>query len=414
MSLKLSMDMATGGADMLAPVNDILKKSQLVGILEHLGQELEPTQTQYDTAKDHYEAVGRWLAEADHPFLRSVSIYPQGSMSLQTVTKPLANDEYDVDLVCFVPDLHPNWIPPHELKKLIGARLKDTDRYAKILEEKPRCWRINYANQFHLDITPSIPNPECHLGGELVPDKRLREWKASNPKGYRDQFTTRAAMQPVFHLKKAELSGIRAQVEALPEPAKFKGLLRRSVQLLKRHRDIWFSAGTAADLAPISIIITTLASRSYEYCVTHFVYDTELDVLLDVIRYMPSFVETHQIHGQKHYFVWNETTDGENFAEKWNHDPRLPEAFYIWHRHVLADFEGLTSQIGLDRVQDALAKSFGDRVAMKAMAASTTAVSNARSSGLLTLAPGAGLLSVSPKGVAVRNNTFFGAPQGDG
>jgi len=33
---------------------------------------------------------------------------------------------------------------------------------------------LNYANEFHMDITPSIMNPECTNGGELVPDKELR------------------------------------------------------------------------------------------------------------------------------------------------------------------------------------------------------------------------------------------------
>ena len=32
----------------------------------------------------------------------------------------------------------------------------------------PRCWRLSYANEFHMDITPSIPNPNCRFGGELV------------------------------------------------------------------------------------------------------------------------------------------------------------------------------------------------------------------------------------------------------
>ncbi len=390
----------------------ILKKAQLVGILERLGQELEPTQSQYDTAKDHYEAVGNWLAASGDPILKSVSIYPQGSVSLQTVTKPLANDEYDVDLVCHAPNLHPDGLQPDYLKKLIGVRLKENGRYTDLIEEKQRCWRINYANQFHLDITPSIPNPGCTNGGELVPDKRLRQWKATNPKGYRDQFTTRAALRPRLQLlEKAELSEMRAQVEALPDPARFKGILRRTVQLLKRHRDVWFS-GQLADLTPISVIITTLAARSYEYCVYHGVYDTELDVFLDVIRHMPDFIEIRLVYGRRMYYVWNETTDGENFAEKWNQQPELAQAFYTWQQEALEEFSRLPEVIGRDQLQAALTKSFGERASRNAMTASTTAISTSRQGGLLSLAPSAGLLSTTAHGLVVRPNTFFGASEG--
>ena len=51
----------------------------------------------------------------------------------------------------------------------------------------------------------------------------------------------------------------RADIEPFPAQSNIKGILRRIVQLLKRHRDIAF-ADVKEDIAPISIIITTLAS----------------------------------------------------------------------------------------------------------------------------------------------------------
>ena len=57
-----------------------------------------------------------------------------------------------------------------------------------------------------------------------------------------------------------------------------KGILRRVVQILKRHRDHYF-IGRAPSLAPISIIITTLAARSYDDCALGSIYDSEFDVL---------------------------------------------------------------------------------------------------------------------------------------
>src|SRR5260370_42444320 len=106
----------------------------------------------------------------------------------------------------------------------------------------PRCWRLSYANEFHMDITPSIPNPNCRLGGELVPDKTLKVWKPSNPKGYQRLFDERAKLVPIIRLRKSAAAAdtAEANVEPYPTAGGFKGILRRIVQIAKRHRDMHF------------------------------------------------------------------------------------------------------------------------------------------------------------------------------
>ena len=42
----------------------LLRKNGTVGILERLCVVIEPTDTQKATAKERYEAVGRWMADA--------------------------------------------------------------------------------------------------------------------------------------------------------------------------------------------------------------------------------------------------------------------------------------------------------------------------------------------------------------
>ena len=241
----------------------LLRKGELLGVLERLCQGLELTDTQFETAKERYEAVGAWLADADDAMLRALAIYLQGSTALGTTVKPIIRNEHDVDLVAHNPSISGS-TAPGIVKKVIGDRLKLNGRYAPILEEMPRCWRLNYANEFHLDITPSIINPTCVHGGELVPDKKVREWCASNPKGYRALFEYRASLQPRLRLLEAALEKrLRADIEPYPMSRGPKGILRRVVQILKRHRDYRFLDADPA-LAPISIVITTLASRSYE------------------------------------------------------------------------------------------------------------------------------------------------------
>jgi hypothetical protein len=38
--------------------------------------------------------------------------------------------------------------------------------------------------------------------------------------------------------------------------------------------------------------------------------------LRDVIRCLPAFSDERSVGGGKQWFIWNETTAGENFAEK--------------------------------------------------------------------------------------------------
>jgi len=328
----------------------MLKKAETVGILERMCQALELTATQYDTAKRRYESVGTWLAEAESPLLRALSIYLQGSTALGTTVKPIGRNEHDVDLVAHMPNFGP--LPPAIVKKTIGERLRANGNFAPLLVEMPRCWRLDYANEFHLDITPSIRNPECGNGGELVPDKALKEWKASNPKGYNALFDRRAELQPRMRMLKSEGAQDRARadsVEPYPISTGLKGMLRRTIQVAKRHRDVYF-ADLDPSLAPISVVITTLAARSYEYCIRHFVYDSELDVVRDIIRHMPAFIETRMVGARRHWSIWNETTSGENFAEKWNNDPCRAEAFFAWHTQATADLDRLADIEGIDRL----------------------------------------------------------------
>ena len=386
----------------------LLRKAGLAGVLERLCQSLELTDPEYRQARERYEGVGTWLVAGDNAVLRNLSIYLQGSAATRTTVKPINRNEHDVDLIAHIRHLG-TWIQPTVVKKAIGDRLQANGHYAPLLKEMPRCWRLSYANEFHLDITPSIPNPACRFGGELVPDKAVRMWTASNPKGYRALFDRRASLTPRFSRIEGVEKGVQADIERYPASGGLKGILRRTVQLTKRHRDRYFE-DLDSSLAPISVIITTLASRSYEYCVGRSVYNSEFDVLCDVIRHMPVFIEASSERGKRQWFIWNETTAGENFAEKWNRDPRRADAFWTWHAQALSDLENLAGLEGIDRVAKSLSQSFGPEPANKALGELESDISSARETGRLAVAPAIGLsLGSAARSTSVRANTIFGA-----
>jgi hypothetical protein len=385
-----------------------LRHAELVGVLEVVCETLELSDSDYEVAKKRYEGVGEWLAGSDDPLLASIAIGLQGSVAIRTTVKPIGANEHDVDLIAHVSNLDMA-VSPSALKGSIGRRLRGNGNYAPLLEEMPRCWRLNYANEFHMDITPSIPNPLCRFDGELVPDKTLKEWKASNPKGYRVLFEKRASLLPRVRMKsRRAMDSVRADIEPYPVNSGFKGILRRTVQITKRHRDVYFIDGDPC-LAPLSVIITTLASQSYEYCVSHFEYDSELELLCDVVQHMPDTIQTDTVAGQNVWFIWNETTEGENFAEKWNKDPRRAEAFFAWHARAVSDIERLADVEGIDQLRRMLGGALGSKPVGKALDAITDRVGVARRSGRLSVTPAGGLVvAAQSASTGVRANTFFG------
>ena len=387
-----------------------LRQSQLADIIEDACQHLEPSPYQRDIARQRYEGVGDWLSKSDEPLLAGIEIRIQGSVAIGTTVKPIGTQEYDVDLVAHVPDVD-IVISPAMLKKQIGDRLRSNGNYAPLLEEMARCWRMGYANEFHLDITPSIPNPGCPFGGCLVPDKTLRTWKASNPMGYRAKFERRAKLRPRIRSAFGRaLDGMIAKdsVEPYPEEMRLKGLLRRTVQIAKRHRDIAFIDDTDG-LAPLSIIITTLASRTYEFCVGHFEYDHELDLIVDLLRRMPNSIETRVTGSGLEWYLMNQTTAGENFCEKWNKHPERAKAFFEWHAKLVADVERLAAAEGIDEVRRLLSGVVGKTPANLALDALTERLNKARSTNRLSVSKPAGVIVGTAVGTTpVRGNTFFG------
>jgi len=392
------------------PERSQLRHSQLIDLLEDVCRYLEPSLHQCELAKQRYDGVGDWLARSDDPMLSSISIHLQGSVAIGTAVKPTGANEYDVDLVAHVPDRDLT-MSPVLLKRRIGDRLRGNGNYARLLVEMPRCWRLDYANEFHLDITPSIPNPECRFGGELVPDKTLKTWKPSNPMGYRAKFERRAALQPrIRSVFRKAYDGARAdeQIEPYPRERRLKGILRRTVQIAKRHRDVHFMDDDRG-LAPLSIIITTLISRAYEHCVTRFEYDHELDLIVDVLRRMPDMLQTGTFEGRAVWYLWNQTTAGENFCEKWTKHPERARAFFAWHGKAVADIAQLASTHGLDQVRRLLGDIFGAEPANTVMDSLTEKVSAARTANSLSATRSSGLIVGTASGAtAVRANTFYG------
>lgn len=119
--------------------------------------------------------MGAYLAGGDDPILVGAEIYSQGSVRLNTTVKPKGSEQYDVDLLCYLPNasVASGWA---EVLEAVRARLASHGTYSEMLTPLPRGHRIMYAGEYHLDITPGIDlgyNSSEHNHPLLVPDSRL-------------------------------------------------------------------------------------------------------------------------------------------------------------------------------------------------------------------------------------------------
>ncbi len=116
-----------------------------------------------------------------------------------------------------------------------------------------------------------------------------------------------------------------AYVDDVPE-YKVKTSLQRAVQILKRHRDIYFNG---KDNKPISIIITTLAGHAY---------GNEEDLYDAFFNIVQKLSDIDSLKEDGKYQILNPVNSDENFADKWNENEDLPKAFNDWICQLNTDF----------------------------------------------------------------------------
>jgi len=142
-----------------------------------------------------------------------------------------------------------------------------------------------------------------------------RNWNKSNPQGYVTWF--QHEMEEKIRLRSGNIVNFSESVEALPV-YKRKAILQKVIQLLKRHRDLHY--GSNPD-KPISIIITTLATKAYNG------ESNLLESLQNIIQNMRNFIE-RKADGE--YLIQNPARLEENFADKWKECPTKAIVFFEW------------------------------------------------------------------------------------
>jgi hypothetical protein len=400
------------------------QKQQFSDILEKLGQTLDISETQYNTAVKSYEAVGTWLSKDDStlaPF--NPEILPQGSFMLGTMVKPINDkDDLDIDLVCQLKGKNPDWTQ-EDLKDQVGDRLKAHDIYKDMLDDEGRrCWTLVYSDSanYHMDILPSIVDKGYRMilekafsDTELKDIEKLGiritdnesdnynwetnhlEWLKSNPFGYGRWFFQQAT------LEFTKAFSLNESIAPVPKYRKEKLPLQRVVQILKRHRDIKFNGDKDK---PISIIITTLAAKAY---------NKETDIitgLVNVVRNMRNNIEERwsDEHGKMIKWISNPVNDEENFADKWQEYPQREKNFFKWLDDVQKDLDDILGQRGrgLQFINESMKAPFGKEAVSKAFSSYGEKYLKQRESGTMKMAAGTGMLGIAGRTSVPQHKPF--------
>ncbi|RWC96098.1 MAG: nucleotidyltransferase [Mesorhizobium sp.] len=360
---------------------------QVEKFLQALVEELAIPVSRYEQAETSYTSLGDWFHRPESTVRNfDPAVYVQGSFRLGTAIRPVNDaEEYDVDSVCELKQLTKNDLTQFDLKQLLGHEVKayhDANGMTKPVREGRRCWILSYADgaQFHMDIVPSLPNGSeqrllleraqfdarwadtaIAITDRDVPTYQVRtaDWPRSNPKGYGEWIRSRMgsvlARRKQILVESLRRQGVTASVENLPD-YRVRTPLQAAVMLLKRHRDNMFAG--EPDLKPISVIITTLAGHAYGE------QDTIAGALFSILEGMDRYIR----HDGTKYVIPNPTDAFENFADKWEKDPRKAQAFFRWLEQARQDFGRAARATMLQGMNEAVSARMGTALTDRAVA----------------------------------------------
>ena len=309
-------------------------------------------------AETKYLNLGEWLNQDSQSKFKSDSqLYIQGSTLLGTSVRPIKRgDEYDFDLV-YKRNIKKDGISQKDFKDQVGEQLTRYIQYLKdggekdipFLIEGKRCWTLQYKGRFHIDVLPALPDPEPEYlmdpeDGLIITDKELTQWQFSNPKGYHSWFK-KSMRYALTELRNSLAKSDGVEVEDVPQH-KTKTTLQKAIQILKRHRDSTYMG--SKDDKPISVIITTLASHAYNNSDNLYV------ALTEIVKNMNNYIEDRD----GVYWVENPINKKENFADKWESNPKRAEEMFRWIESANKEFESYQNETNIDVITESLEKSF--------------------------------------------------------
>ena len=244
---------------------------------EFLRDEVNPNRERLGRLYVGVRGVKRYLERNLNGYQR---IDRQGSLGLDTLIKPVRDDdEYDADIQV-VMNPTPNWEPGDYLQALSETLAQDGN-YADKIRLGTRCVTLDFANNFHLDVVPRITEGGTHL----ICNRATNCFEPTDGTGFRDWFSDKSRITKVN--------------------------LKRVVRLLKYLRD------RQDNYVARSILLTTLAGNA--------IHSSDQDkesvrtvghTLTTVLTRMDRYLQRHA----KMPRIENPALSSEDFNRHWDED----------------------------------------------------------------------------------------------
>ncbi|MCP2086272.1 UNVERIFIED_ORG: hypothetical protein J2Y81_002289 [Paraburkholderia sediminicola] len=396
--------------------------TQFFHLADTIARSHEPTSTQLKALESSYISTAEYLAESAEFAGLTTNIHGHGSRELGTLLRPSdeSREGFDIDLVARLDQRAMSRYGSPGL--LINDLHTVLSRYASArglkIKRWERCVTLEYANGMFADITPVVDDPLSWAPyGDThgrVPDRKLRTYEPTNPRGLTRSFARAAAIAPVFtaieHLRFAADS-VSKSISPLPKADEvFERLLSRLVQLLKLHRNVAFGKATGhEDFAPSSVFVTTLAAAAYVDLAPK-PHSTPLDLLLDIVEAMPRyFTRELDYDGREVWHLQNPSSPYDNLASSMNTRERQG-AFDEWHARICRDLRKLVDAIeanaGLDAVVRIVVAVFGERAEAEILKDDRARREAGRKAGRVAIMGG----GAAPSSIIARSkpHTFYG------
>ncbi len=143
-----------------------------------------------------------------------IKIVPQGSYRQKTIIKPSQGDgNFDVDVLLELNEFS-GWTAKQYLDALHNE-FKNTDRYTDIVDRrgKNRCVTLDYADDFHIDIIPSIQTTV----GNVIMNRQTDNFEPTDGDGYAQWFEKANRLSGNdFLIKVTRLTKYLRDKEAMP------------------------------------------------------------------------------------------------------------------------------------------------------------------------------------------------------
>ena len=355
-----------------------------------------------------------------------LQVHAHGSRQLGTLVRPrdASREGFDIDLIArlgqFALRKYGGDNGPTLLLNHLSTAL---ERYARVhglrIFRWERCVTLEYAGGMSADIAPVVDDPliSAPFGDThgRVPDRKLRLYESTNPRGYGKFFDTAAAISPVFtgavSFSEALEAMTKAEITPLPSVQEvFDRLLCRLIQLLKLHRNVAFDgASNEQDVSPTSIFITTLAAAAYAVQAP-LPHDSPMDLLLDIVETLSDhFQRIPQADGSQRWHLPNPSAPHDNLAAGMN-TPQRQLAFDAWHQRLITQLTeilaAIESHAGMDVLLLRIEAAFGKRAAGAIQQDQLRWRSAKRELCRVALIPAVG----TPISAVAKQHSFFGGP----